>query len=296
MLSFLPGPVKGVLGFVLLVINLLFWFAVFFPFALVKLCLPVPQVRNAMDFCLNFIATSWAHCNKLLVVFLNDIKWHIDVDGELSKNEWYLVLSNHQSWADAVIFMYVLNGRIPYFRYFIKQELMWVPILNIVWYALDYPRMKRYSRSFLEKNPQFKGKDIESAKKSCERFKLIPVSVMNFVEGTRFTKKKYDKQQSPYRYLLRPKAGGIAFVIAAMGDQLSAILDVTVHYRPKAMGLWSFLCGRISGVTVHVRKIPITDEIKGEYFEDDVFKNRFQEWVNDLWKAKDQLLERMANT
>lgn len=233
----------------------------------------------------------WANCNKVFLMVLNDIKWDIEGDDGLSMNEWYLVLANHQSWADIVVLQYVLNNRIPYFRFFLKKELVWLPIFNFVWYALDYPYMKRYSKAFLEKNPHLKGKDIETTKKSCERFKFAPVSVMNFVEGTRFTAAKHERQESPFKYLLKPKAGGIAFVLAAMGDQLTEIIDVTISYNPKAMGLWDFLCGRVDGVTVRVKKLPVSDDVKGNYFEDSAFRNRFQDWVNTLWMDKDLLLQ-----
>lgn len=291
MLGFLPAPVKGALAMVLLVLNLLSWFVVLIPFALIKLCIPIPLVRKPMDVVLNFICTKWANCNRIFLMVLNDITWDIQGDEGLSMDKWYLVLSNHQSWADIVVLQYMLNDRIPYFRFFLKKELAWIPVFNFVWYALDYPYMKRYSPEFLKKNPHLKGKDIETTKKSCERFKHTPVSVMNFVEGTRFTKAKHDKQQSPFTYLLKPKAGGIAFVLAAMGDVLTEIIDVTIVYSPKAMGFWDFLCGRAPKVTVRVNKRPVSDEIKGDYFNDPEFRARFQAWVNTLWEEKDALLE-----
>ena len=200
-------------------------------------------------------------------MLINDIKWDVQGDENLSMKDWYMVLSNHQSWADIVVLQFVLNNRIPYFRFFLKKELAWVPIFNFAWYALDYPYMKRYSKEFIKNNPHLKGKDIETTKKSCERFKDIPVAVMNFVEGTRFRPKKHKKQQSPFRHLLKPKAGGVAFVLSAMGDQLSSILDVTISYEPEAKGLWDFLCGRVSCVKVRINHINITDEIKGDYFD-----------------------------
>jgi len=210
-------------------------------------------------------------------------------------DKWYLVLSNHQSWADIVVLQFILNNRIPYFRFFLKQELVWLPVFNFVWYALDYPYMKRYSKEFIDKNPNLKGKDIETTRKSCERFKDVPVAVMNFVEGTRFRPEKRQRQQSPYKHLLRPKAGGIAYVLSAMGSHLSAILDVTISYEPAAAGLWHFMCGRVSTVRVRIRQMAITDEILGDYFDDPNFQKRFQDWVNRLWEHKNQTLETLRS-
>lgn len=226
-------------------------------------------------------------------MLINNIHWDIEGDKNLSMKDRYLVLSNHQSWADIIVLQFILNNRIPYFRFFLKQELAWLPIFNFVWYALDYPYMKRYSKKFIKKNPHLKGKDIETTKKSCEKFKDVPVAVMNFVEGTRFRQEKHKKQQSPFKYLLKPKAGGIAFVLSAMGDQLSSIIDVTISYEPEAKGLWDFLCGRVSCVKVRINHVTITDEIKGDYFDDNNFRQSFQQWENRLWADKDNTLEEL---
>ena len=293
MLNFLPGPLKGMMGIILLILNLLFWLILLLPFAIIKITLPIKAIRKPMDVVLNFMCTRWASWNKILYSLLNKLSWDIKGDENLRMKDWYLVLSNHQSWTDIVILLFVFNNRIPYFRFFLKRELAWLPIFNFVWYALDYPYMKRYSKKFLEKRPDLKGKDIETTRKSCERFQDVPVSIMNFVEGTRFTPIKHKQQQSPYKHLLRPKAGGVAFVLSAMGDQLSTILDVTISYSPEAKGLWDFLCGRISGVSVRIKHLKITDEIKGNYVDDESFKQDFQEWINKLWKEKDDVLDKL---
>ena len=291
MFGFLPGSVRGIVTFCLLVINFLFWLVPLLPFALVKVAFPINLVRQPLNVILNALCTFWAVGNELILKITTDIKWKIIGDDELSMKDWYLVLSNHQSWTDILVLQFVLNNRIPYFRFFLKQELIWLPIFNFIFIALDYPYMKRYSKEFIKKNPHLKGKDLETTKKSCERFKEIPVSVMNFVEGTRFSQKKHEKQKSPYKYLLNPRAGGIAFVLGAMGEYLTSILDVAISYNPKAMGIWDMLCGRIKEVQVTINKIPLSNDIIGNYFEDEDFKNRFQSWVNQLWLNKDQVLE-----
>jgi 1-acyl-sn-glycerol-3-phosphate acyltransferase len=295
MLSFLPGTLRGILAFIFLITNLLFWFIPLLPFSIIKIVFPAKAVRKPINFALNFICTIWASCNKFFFMLINDITWDVQGDENLSTKDWYLVLSNHQSWADIVVLQFILNNRIPYFRFFLKKELAWIPIFNFVWYALDYPYMKRYSKEFIKNNPHLKGKDIETTKKSCERFRDIPVAVMNFVEGTRFRPEKHKKQQSPFRHLLKPKVGGIAFVLSAMGEQITSILDVTISYEPEAKGLWDFLCGRVSCVKVRINQLPITDDIKGDYFNDNRFRQDFQQWVNRLWTDKDNTLEKLRS-
>jgi len=194
------------------------------------------------------IATRWIHNNTFLCTKILGIKVKAEGDTKLSMKEWYLVLSNHQSWSDIVVLQIVFNGRIPLLKFFTKKELIWVPLLGIAWWALDFPFMKRYKSDFLKKHPHLKGKDIEITKKACEKFSATPVSIMNFVEGTRFTIAKHDRQKSPFKNLLKPKAGGTGFVFTAMGHQLHNILNVTIKYPEGDLDFWNFLCGRISEV------------------------------------------------
>ena len=212
----------------------------------------------------------------------------------LDLNEWYFVNSNHQSWTDIVVMLKIFTGRIPFLKFFLKQELFWIPILGTAWWALDYPFMKRYSKKFLEKHPELRGKDLETTRKACERYQHSPVSILNFIEGTRFTPEKHRKQKPSYRHLLRPKAGGFAFAVSAMAGKISNMLDVTVVYPEGPVNFWDFLCGRLSRVVVRVRTYVIPEEfLKGDYQEDPEFRKRFQAWVSNLWHEKDELIERL---
>ena len=170
-------------------------------------------------------------------------------------------------------------------KFFLKKELIWVPILGIAWWALDFPFMRRSSSV---------QKDFETARQACDKFKLIPVSVMNFIEGTRFSSEKRQKQNSPFRHLLKPKAGGIAIVLGAMGEQLRAILDVTIVYPEGAQEIWAFLCCKAMTVRVQIRQIPVTAELVGDYLGDREFRKGFNLWLNSLWAEKDRLIDTLA--
>ena len=188
----------------------------------------------------------------------------------------------------------VFSKKAPFLKFFLKQELIWVPVMGVAWWALDFPFMKRYTKEFLAKHPEMKGKDTETTRKACEKFKEIPVSVMNFLEGTRFTQAKHDQQQSPYRYLLKPKAGGIAFVLSSMGGILHSMLDVTIVYNEKTIGFWDLMCGNVRHVKVRVTQREIPAEFAaGDYENDAEFRERFQSWVSDLWMEKDALIGKL---
>jgi 1-acyl-sn-glycerol-3-phosphate acyltransferase len=282
--------VQGTLSTLLIIVNTLFWFGPIMAVAFLKFLIPVEIWRKACGYILNGMAVSWISVNNFNLKMTKNIKWEVHGLEGLSLKDWYLVISNHQSWTDIVVLQKIFNRKIPFLKFFMKKELIWVPFLGVAWWALDFPFMKRYSSSFLKKNPHLKGKDIEITKKACARFKTIPVSIMNFVEGTRFTFKKHHKQGSPFMHLLRPKAGGIGFVLSTMGEQLHSILNVTIVYPEGNRSFWEFLCGKVSEVKVFIERIPITPDILGDYLNDTEFQAFFQTWINDLWAEKDRLI------
>ena len=206
----------------------------------------------------------------------------------------YLVLANHQSWVDILVLQKVFNRRIPLLRFFLKRSLFWVPVLGLAWWALDFPFMGRYNRRQIARNPELGRRDIEATRRACAKFRDIPVAVMNFVEGTRFTPAKHAGQASPYRHLLKPKSGGVAFVLDAMGEGLHAILDVTIAYPAGRPSMIDLMADRVPRVNVRVRQRPIPAELAGGSYQDDrAFRARFQQWMNGLWEQKDADLEAM---
>ena len=280
-------PLRGMFSLAVYTVNTLFWASLLFAVAIIKLLVPAKGFRRRCSAVLNFFAVRWVAVNKLNMRFINQIRVHARGIEALRAGNWYLVLSNHQSWVDIMVLQYIFHRRIPLLKFFIKKELIWMPVLGLAWWALDFPFVKRYSRQVLARKPHLRGTDIAITRKACAKFRQLPVSIMNFVEGTRFTPTKRRRQQSPYRYLLRPKSGGIALVLHALGEQMTSILDVTIVYPQGAPLFWDLLCGRLEEVRVHVREIPIRRAPRGDYFEDPEFRPVFQEWVNGLWVEKD---------
>lgn len=296
MFATLPGLIRTPLAMLLLAINIVAHVIPLFAFTLVKVIVPIRAIRLLCSRVLVVIAESWIGINNVLFDVFTRIRWQIDGLAGLQRNGNYLVLCNHQSWVDIPVLQKVFNRRIPFLRFFLKQQLIWVPLLGPAWWALDFPFMKRYSREVLAKHPELQGKDREATRRACEKFRHMPVSVMNFVEGTRFTLAKHDAQSSPYRHLLRPRAGGLAFVLDAMGDALHAMIDVTIVYPGGPHTMMDLIVGRIRDIRVHVRELPISSELRGDYEQDAVFRERFQTTVNALWSGKDALIGRMLET
>ncbi len=259
--------------------------------AVLKAILPVRPIRRVCDWLLTAIAASWIGVNTALIGWFTQTRLIINVDAQLRPDGHYLVLANHQTWVDIPVLQAVLNRRVPLLRFFLKSQLFWVPLLGLAWWALDFPFMKRYSRQQLEKRPELAGRDIEATRRACARFMHIPVSMMNFVEGTRFTPAKQQHQGSPFAHLLKPKAGGIAFVLDAMGRALHSILDVTIIYPAGRPTMLDLFANRVREVRVNIRERPIpADLLGGDYQNDPAFRERVQAWLNELWLDKDHLI------
>jgi len=281
------------LGAVLLSVNTVVHVVALLAVALLKAVFRARFAWRVCDRILVSLAESWIGVNTFMIRTMTSTRIIVDSSADLSCTGHYLVLANHQSWVDIPILQAVFNRKIPLLRFFLKSQLIWVPLLGLAWWALDFPFMKRYSREQLAKHPELAGRDIETTRRACEKFRGVPISVLNFVEGTRLTVLKRDRQCSPYRHLLKPKAGGVAFVLQAMGDALHAILDVTIAYPHGNPTFGDLLANRIPEVRVHVRQREIPAElVRGDYQNDPAARERMQAWINTVWIEKDEQLSR----
>lgn len=285
---------RGVTALVLLVINTLFWCFWLFALALVKLVLPFQAVRVRIDPLLNAVATAWIACNSGWMRLTQRTQWDVAGVSELNYEGWYLVNANHQSWVDIFVLQHVLNRRIPLLKFFLKQQLIWVPVIGLAWWALDFPFMKRHSKADLRRHPERRLQDREATRRACEKFALVPTSVMNFAEGTRFTRAKHASQASPYRHLLKPKAGALALAVNAMGEKFRSLIDVTIVYPAGTPSFWQFLCGQAPRIIVRAQQLPIPPAFSaGDYAGDPAFRVLFQAWLTTMWEDKDKQIDEL---
>lgn len=294
MLRLLPPPLHGLIGLIAFALNTVFWAVPLFLVALVKLVTPVPAWRRRLSMLLTRIAEGWVAVDSWMMGVIQRAPWRVTGLDGLRRDASYLICCNHNSWVDIPILQRVFYRRVPFLRFFLKQELIWVPVLGLAWWALDFPFMKRYSPEYLAKHPEKRGVDLATTREAVARFRKAPTAILNFLEGTRLTPEKHQEQDSPYTYLLRPRAGGIANAIGAMGDHCAAILDVTIVYPDGPVELWGLLSGRLGRVVVHVEQRPIPPEWVGaDYAADPDFRAAAQAWVQQLWAEKDALIGRV---
>ncbi len=292
MLSTLPAFLRLPLAILLLAANTVLLTSTLFMAALIKFLIPLPRFRRFMSARLVALAELWIAINSAAIRLFTRTQLIIEGAEGLRYEGWYLVVSNHQSWVDIPVLQAAFNRRMPFFKFFLKKELIWVPFLGLAWWALDFPFMRRYDRATLERRPELRGRDRAETRLACERFRSIPVSVMNFVEGTRFTVEKHAAQASPFRHLLKPRSGGMAFVVDSMGDMLQSLVDITVVYPAGKPTVMDLIANRIPSVYIHVRERPLPAELlNGDYDNDADYRERFQAWLNGIWEDKDALIE-----
>lgn len=294
MLHFLPAPLVGIIASALMLLNILLWVPLLLMTAMIKLVLPFKRVRLVVDPLLLRIAEAWIAGNSGWMRLTQALQWEVSGLQDLSPRQWYLVICNHQSWVDILVLQHVLNRRIPLLKFFLKKQLIWVPIMGLAWWALEFPFMRRHSEAFLQKHPEERGKDAATTRAACEKYALVPTSVMNFVEGTRFTRAKQQRQQSPYRHLLKPKAGGISLALDAMGEKFGAVLDVTIAYPDGTPNFWQFLQGRAPRVIVQARTLAVPRVAANAAGDpSQALRELSQAWINQLWTDKDALLDEL---
>ena len=280
----------GVLSFFLVVINTLFWCFFLLSIAVLKLLVPIESFKRLCTKWIIAIGECWIFCNGLWIKLLHKPQWTVTGFDSLNQSDWYLAMANHQSWADIFVLQGITNRKVPMLKFFMKDVLIWVPVIGLAWWALDMPFLKRYTEEQIKKDPSLRGKDVIEMKKSFGRFARYPVSIFSFSEGTRFTEAKRVSQDSPYDQLLRPKSGGIGLTLSTM-PYIKKVLDFTIKYNSKHRTFWDFLCGRMSNVEIQVKIIDVPENLlQKNYIEDEKFREELKEWLYSVWEEKNKFL------
>ena len=77
-----------------------------------------------------------------------------------------------------------------------------------------------------------------------------------------------------------------------MGEQFDSLINVTIRYPDNPdTPFKDFLMGRMKRIQVRIEELPVDEALVGDYFNDKQFKRGFQEWLNQRWREKDEVLE-----
>ena len=286
-LSKLFGMLKGCAACTLIILNLFILPTIVLISAFFMLIIPIKAWKK---YCLWFqqvyLPPYWADINNKILDFFTPVKWEVHGKGELNNNNWYFIICNHSSWADILVLDKVFNRKIPKIKFFMKQELLWMlPICGLACHIMGYPFIKRH------RDRKGLMQDIETTKKISMSFKNRPTTIANFLEGTRFTLEKQQREiNSPYQNLLNPNPLMLALVAEALTGYLNQVIDVTIVYSQTPASIWSLLSGKIKKITVYYEVLPIDNDFRGNYVQDKDFRKRLQQRIKQIWLAKDQLL------
>ena len=248
-----------------------------------------PAIQKRMD----YIIIWWTTANRWMIQRLNLVSPEIHWEGRehLSPAQWYLVVCNHQTWADILLLQTYLLDDIPPLKFFTKSQLIWLPFVGQAMYVLGFPFVKRVSREQIKKNPSLRSADKDNVMKTCEGLKNHPSAILNFAEGTRRTEEKHRLQDYAFKHLLKPKAGGINYTLDGMGSHLNGLVDVTIIYPDGAPRFWDFLQGKSGRVIFDARYRPLP-EFSAEQAGETQHKAEVAQWVQRLWEEKDALISR----
>jgi 1-acyl-sn-glycerol-3-phosphate acyltransferase len=148
MLTLLPGPLVLLISAGLTILFTALCASLILLVSLAKLLLPVPAFGRACSRLNNRFMRLWLACNALVIRLTTRIDWQIEDDTRLRKDGWYLIISNHMSWTDIVVLGHLFRNRLPVPKFFMKHELIYIPLLGLACWGLDMPFMRRYSGSF----------------------------------------------------------------------------------------------------------------------------------------------------
>ncbi len=278
---------RGILSIAFISVHTVLWCMPLYCMGVVRMAVPVSAVRRGVGGAMDRIIDGWVVSNRALLrsLRLTALDLRFEGDAGFRRDGWYLIVSNHQSWADILVLQEIFLGRVPPLKFFTKRELLWAPLVGVAMWLLGFPYVRRYGREVLAARPELREHDRHATMRACEGFLERPTSVLSFLEGTRFTPAKHAAQQSPHNWLLKPKSSGFAYVAEALNDRLSGMVDVTIDYPGGTPSFWDFLCGRCRRVDVTVDRLGVPGAVAGVAAPGG--REALRGWIDERWTAKD---------
>jgi 1-acyl-sn-glycerol-3-phosphate acyltransferase len=271
--------------------NMLIWSSLFYLFLPIKF-LPFTATKRLSQRLIAFVGANWITGNEHIARLLYGI--NVEVSGldhpEIGMDKSFAIMCNHRSYSDIFFLQTALNRRIPLLKFFIKDQLIWFPVMGPIWWAMDYPFVKRHTREEIKKNPKLEKQDELTIKRACDKYRLLPISLLNFLEGHRRTPERMAKlgDKNPYHYLLPPKSGGFSMALSALKDTLHGVLDITIVYPGDRITFKELFAGKVRRVLVNIEFIPIAEVPIEPDFDQAKKSTAVRDWVNRRWARKDE--------
>jgi 1-acyl-sn-glycerol-3-phosphate acyltransferase len=288
--------VRAALVLAYIACNLTFWIIPVLVLVVFKWLVPISSVQIGIYEMMAWIYRAAVQMNSWIL--FQGLKIQLDLTGinQSCAGDFYLAICNHQSWSDIFILQHLLNRKTPVMKFLVKKELIYLPVVGLICWAYDFPFLNRGKQSPKSSVKLDSKNDSQTLNKSLAQFLRSSATIMNFAEGTRFSPLKAKRQKSPYRHLLKPKAGGLIAIYKMMGQELAAVLDFTIVYDAPKPNFWRFIGGRIMRVKVHLDTV-LSDELKETFGlpETNFTQARAIEWINQRWEQKDRKIEHIQS-
>ena len=284
---------RGSLAVVFIAVNTILVCAPLYLMALLRLSL-VGGWRRALTKRMDVAIDLWVSANRGLLRALRSVDLEVVwPQAPLRRDQWCMVVSNHQAWADIILLQTVLRPALPPLKFFTKQQLIWLPLAGLAMKLLGFPYVRRGRPSSADgSRAEAASKDREATLAACAVFRNHPTAVLSFLEGTRFTPAKQAAQGARFERLLNPRIGGLSYVLTGLGEQLHQLVDVTIFYPDGAPGFWAFLSGRRRRARMWIEAHEVTAAMRGP----DAATQRAEltPLIESLWCAKDARLKAAA--
>ena len=288
------NPLKHLLAcltFLVMATNLIFWLMPLTLAAIVKYLIGARLVQRSCNRILEAIYRAAVLLDSFWLTKI--LRIQINAEGMVPDHPAPIVVSNHQSWFDILVVQHLITGgfyrsashksyskkdaskkdasrkkeRSPIVKFLVKRELLWLPIIGWICYALHFPRLHRGQGTGARQRDYAAIETFSSSLQDDRGALLI------FAEGTRFSEAKRRQQPSPYQHLLNPKPGGLKIALGNTPAE-TPVLDLTIIYHGDT-NFWRCLYGNTRRVSAFISETPAAEIADA------------RAWLKTRWQAKD---------
>ena len=144
-ISFVAKQILSVLSATVVTLNLGFWMFPLIIIAMIRSAFGQSQpMHNASTKMIEFCYRAAAMINSSWMTKVIGVNFNIK--GTLPVRSTLIIIANHQTWFDIPILQHVVTGQGPVLKFLIKRELIWLPIVGWICFALNFPRLNRGPR------------------------------------------------------------------------------------------------------------------------------------------------------
>lgn len=243
----------------------------------------IPVAPNAFRSFNRWAANTWWGWCVTGSKLLNDVQLIVTGD-DVPERENAIVVINHQNMPDITFLMVYARTkhRLGDMKWMVKDPIKYVPGVGWGMLFIDCVFVKR---NWTE--------DRDSIRATFARLREndVPVWMLSFSEGTRFSPEKLEQSRAyarkhglhQPRHTLVPRTKGFVATVQGLRDHVDAVYDLTLGYEDGVPTLWQYIRGLAPRAHLHVRRHAIDTVPEDE--------ESIAQWLYDRFREKDERLE-----